>query len=724
VSYRRLRSGVVIGVVALLVGAGQAWAGGVGGTQRWSASFDAGTPAFSYDVAVSPDGATVYATGTTNYGTSAPRHYATVAVDAQTGAQRWAAVYRSSTVTQQHDQATRIAVSPDGSKLFVTGASWCGCGGSAFEGYSTVAYDAATGSKLWASSYAHPGPGAYSIAVSPDSSEVFVNGQTDTANDTVAYDAATGTQLFVISVTKSLVPWEGLAVSPDSATVYVATTVDLPASPCGYRIAAYDASDGTPRWSATYANCGGEGHLAISLSSDGSRLVAAGYGNQGFVTVAFDASTGAQLWASAASGVRTDGDVEPKVAFSPDGTRVFIVGYRCPSSCFGRRDQPFETVGYDAATGEELWQSSYDSGAENYPNDLAVNADGSQVFVTGQEQMPCYPPCTVIKVNAPLVAYDAATGVEAWVADYQDNAAWALAASPDGSNVYLAGTFTTAASASTQATPMTGQRAASCSPSACGYSMAAYNTHAGPGTVQDRDPSTRYDGWTSKFDKAALGGAYRESREHGERVTLNTAKTTSLVWVTRRGPAQGKARVWIDGHSKGTYDLYAASPSRRSISFTGLSRMDHTITVEVLGTKNPASHGRWVTVDAFKIGRNIREETASAVRYGTWRGRSNRHASGGSYRVSSSSNARLSLTVTGTRIAWITTTGRAFGKARVVIDGVRHTVDLYRPAPHWRTKITFTGLGPGRHRITIRPLHAKDPAATSANIVFDALVIR
>jgi sugar lactone lactonase YvrE len=651
----------------------------------------------------------VYSTGTTNYGTTAPGHFATVAVDAVTGQKKWSAVYRSNSSPGQRDAATRIAVSPDGSKVFVTGEDECpvGCGGGGFTGYSTIAYNATTGARLWSSQYAEAGPGAYSIAVSPDGSKVFVNGGNGNfAAATVAYDASTGAQLYVIQSSDSLVPWKALAVSPDSSTVYVATA---DGGQC--ELAAYDASDGTPRWSAAYSDCDVDGNLAIALSRDGSTLYEATYGHSGFATVAYDASTGAQLWATVTNQLRADGDIDPSIAVSPDGTKVFVLGFAdCTSSC---TDQPLVTVGYDASSGSRLWISRYDSGATNYPIDLAVSADGSQVFATGQEQMPCYSPCTTTQVNAPLVAYDPGTGAEDWVTDYQNDNSFALAASPDGSNVYVAGTFTAESSVAT----------ASCSASACGYSMTAYDAHAGPGVIQDRDPSPHYDGWRTFFNRTALGGAYRASEVKGQRVIFKTPVTRSVVWIAHRGRQEGRARVLIDGHPKGTFDLYAPVASDRSFTFKGLPRKAHFVTIEVLGTKDAASRGTWVTVDAFNVGGNVREESALNVHYGTWRSVSNPAASGGSYRESGSSDAWLTLQFTGSRIDWLTATGPAYGRARVVIDGVAHTADLYRRRRHWRARIAYTRLGPGTHTITVRPFGTKDASSSSTNVVFDAFAV-
>jgi sugar lactone lactonase YvrE len=719
----------VVAVVCCLVTSDGAWAAVASeGTQRWAASYDYGTPAYSFDVAVSPDGSTVFSTGTTVYGTSAPGHGATVAVNASTGAVRWAAVYRSSMSAGQRDRGTRVAVSPDGSRVFVIGESSCSsrCGGDAFDGYFTVAYDASSGDQLWASRYAEDGPGAYSIAVTPDGSTVFVHGGTpgDAASTTVAYDASTGDQLFVIHDPGLLVPWNALAISPDSSTVFVASTTDPTQPPCGDRVTAYDASTGMQLWTAVYPNCTWDRNLAIAISPDGSTLYENGSGNLGFSTVAYDASTGVQRWATVTDQIRVEGDVEPSVAPSPDGTKVFVLGdAACASSC---SDQPLVTMAYDASTGNQLWEARYDSGGQNYPRDLAVSGDGSRVFMTGEEQMPCHSPCTTTPDNAPLVAYDADTGTEAWVEDYLNNSAFALAASPAGSSVYVAGTFTPAATATAHRAAPLGAMARTtntCSPVACGYSMTAYNTHAGPGISQDRDPSPRFDGWRTVYDKTALGGAYRASRVKGQSVSVRTAKTTSVTWMAHRGPQEGKARVLVDGHSKGTFDLYARFSSRHAYNFTGLGRTAHTVTIEVLGTRDAASSARWVTVDGFKVGGNIRQETALSVRYGTWTGKSSRAASGGSYRESGSSRAHLSLIFTGRSITWVTATGRAYGRARVVIDGVAHTVDLYRHRNHSRVRISYGGLGSGTHTITLRPLGNKDASSTSTNVVFDAFVV-
>jgi hypothetical protein len=94
---------------------------------------------------ISPDGSTVYVTGA-SFGSTSSFDYATVAYDTSTGAKLWAERYDGSGSSSTGDQATALRVSPDGSSVYVTGGS---TGPTTSEDYATVAYDASTGASLW-----------------------------------------------------------------------------------------------------------------------------------------------------------------------------------------------------------------------------------------------------------------------------------------------------------------------------------------------------------------------------------------------------------------------------------------------------------------------------------------------------------------------------------------------------------------------------------------------
>src|SRR5262249_9187593 len=102
----------------------------------------------------------------------------TSVASATPGKQLWASTLRDAGQPVE-------AASPDGTRLFVSGAGKVG--------FETVADSAATGARLWARAYQ---PATYSnptaIAVSPDGARVYVTGHTARGGATVAYETRTG----------------------------------------------------------------------------------------------------------------------------------------------------------------------------------------------------------------------------------------------------------------------------------------------------------------------------------------------------------------------------------------------------------------------------------------------------------------------------------------------------------------------------------------------------
>jgi hypothetical protein len=132
-----------------------------------------------------------------------------------------------------------LAVTPNGSFVIVTGVS----AGPA--GYATVAYNATTGAPVWTGrTLGYPGVAIHTLAVSPDSSTVYVCGVTPVGDyhyATVAYATATGTQLW-LSTYKGPGNKGGaanaLALSPGGSTLYV-TGVSNTVSSAGFATIAY-----------------------------------------------------------------------------------------------------------------------------------------------------------------------------------------------------------------------------------------------------------------------------------------------------------------------------------------------------------------------------------------------------------------------------------------------------------------------------------------------------
>jgi DNA-binding beta-propeller fold protein YncE len=326
-------------------------------------------------MSVSPDGSTVFVVGEIRRD-DRPSDLI-LAYDAATGTQRWVG----------HPGATwadlashPVAVSPDSSTVYVTGTP----GGRNPVGYTTVAYNVATGAQLWSAATQFPQMDAESrqasgITVAPDGSAVFVTGRAGT----VAYDAATGAQLWRDHYKQRWGWWPvGIAASPDSSLVYVTTTKF---------IVAYNAATGTTAWRRPFATASNyPDPVNMALSPDGSRLFVVAQtewppdGTQYYVTMAFSTVNGARLWTASGPGRQGLESYPAGLAVNPAGTEVVVTGF-INTSVGG---DEYATVSYDAATGAQRWLD-YAEGTQ--PSDLAdasavaISADGKQVFVTGSD---------------------------------------------------------------------------------------------------------------------------------------------------------------------------------------------------------------------------------------------------------------------------------------------------------------------------------------------------
>lgn len=350
------------------------------GTRLWVARYD--DPglggAAAVDLEVSPDGSTVFVTGSVDT-SDVPDNidYATVAYDASNGDQLWAATYDGP--TDGNDDAADLAVSPDGSGVFVTGHSGGPLGPSA---YATVAYDASNGAERWVKRY--PGPGAFAAAaalgVSPDGSKVFVTGESvdpsgSSAYGTVAYDASTGDRVWLQRYARAGARRAtALGVSPDGSKVFVTGV--------GGVTTAFDAADGGTLWATRYH----ADATALVVSPDGSFVFVTGYvtrlsGWEDYATAALDAATGARAWVARYGRRGVAADVPGAIGVSPDGSEVFVTGFS--KGLVGGYD--YATLAYGAATGSRSWVKRYDGPGhrDDLARALAVSPDGSEVFVTG-----------------------------------------------------------------------------------------------------------------------------------------------------------------------------------------------------------------------------------------------------------------------------------------------------------------------------------------------------
>jgi hypothetical protein len=278
------------------------------GTEAYDSATGAGLWAASYHgpgtgsdralaVAVSPAGSTVFVTGS-SLGQNGSYSYTTLAYHAATGAAVW---------TQRYNQGTRnagasaLAVGPGGSTVYVTGASHSSHGQDA----STVAYAAATGSKLWTAQYDGPagtGNSPTSMTVSPDGSSVFVTGQTKTTAaqfvySTQAYHAASGARIWAKTYggPAGFGLAESVVVNPAGSRVFVTGyTNSVTPVATEYATLAYNTATGATFWTQLYTGPSGGANeaSAAAMDPDGSAVFVTGLslgtsGEPQFATVAY-----------------------------------------------------------------------------------------------------------------------------------------------------------------------------------------------------------------------------------------------------------------------------------------------------------------------------------------------------------------------------------------------------------------------------------------------------
>jgi hypothetical protein len=402
------------------------------------------------DLRVSPDGSTVFVTGQSG-SKGGYSDFATIAYDSSTGAKRWLARFNGP--GNASDSAVGLAVSPDGTTVFVTGWSR----GADDTDYATVAYDASTGVRQWVTMYNGPddaGDAASALGVSPDGSTVFVTGSSWGSLGladcvTIAYDTSTGTQRWVKRYdgpSHDTDVAHALTMSASGSMVFVTGSSNDASGVEDYATLAYDASTGAKLWVKRYD---GPPHdpdvaTAIGASPDGSTVFVTGYSTRraslvDYVTIAYDAPTGAKRWLKRYDGPASSDDWASALAVSPDGSAVFITG-----NSYGSGNEDYATVAYDALTGSERWVGRYNGPGNggDFAQALSVSPDGLIVWVTGFSDG-----LTSGGTHASdfaTIAYDVVGGTQDWVGRFDgpahtDDSAFALGIRPDGSAVFVTG---------------------------------------------------------------------------------------------------------------------------------------------------------------------------------------------------------------------------------------------------------------------------------------------
>ena len=406
-----------------------------------------------FAVAVTPDATKVVVTGRSR-DDATDRDQATVAFNAATGATLWTARYDDG--FGRYDVGS--AVSATDTRVFVTGRSQ---GEDGSYDWATVAYDAATGVRLWAARVAGDeglDDFSWTVVTSADGSTVYVGGGVDDGAEmpgdalVVAYDAATGDERWRARYDSGF--YDGgfrLFRSPGGDRLFLAGGTRRGNDSMNYLALGIEAEDpehlGDIVWSSFYAS--GQGHDEIrgaALSPDGTRLVVTGYSISGVVldvnTAAFDTADGSLAWSARYNGTRNAGDEAGGVAIAAGNAVVTMKGAE------GTAGFDYATRAYDLATGAVVW-TKYEGTPATPDSAYAITALGDAVYVTGYVPVPRGEIQPVFKIEPATmmtVSYDAATGNRRWIAQANNSGVGAdigVAIAAGGGKVYPAGTFAT-----------------------------------------------------------------------------------------------------------------------------------------------------------------------------------------------------------------------------------------------------------------------------------------
>ena len=424
------------------------------GAQLWVARY--GTTEFedtANAVQVSPGGGTVFVTGSTDPPSGGGGlDYATVAYNASTGAQLWLASYNDP--YGLNDYATSLAVSPSGETVYVTGPGGYENGGVSSYDYTTIAYNAATGGALWVARYNGPGNSddrATSVTLSRSGGTVYVTGYSSGTTSgydyaTVAYNAATGAQLWAKRYNgpgNSDDRATSVGVSPNGKRVFTTGYSTGKTSGDDYATVAYNATTGAQLWVKRYNGPGNGDDSAFALAvspTDGALYVTGGSASKGegpgYATVAYNVATGAQLWVKRYNGPATLDDSARSIAVSPGGGTLFVTG----QSVGTKSNYDYATIAYKATTGTRLWVKRYNGpgNSDDRATSAVVSPGGNTVYVTGES------PGTSSGYDYATIAYSATSGARLWVARLNgtgngNDTAQAAAVSPTTGTVFVTG---------------------------------------------------------------------------------------------------------------------------------------------------------------------------------------------------------------------------------------------------------------------------------------------
>ena len=385
------------------------------GTQKWVARWgDPDHYGFPTSIAVSPDGGLVFVSGSWRIDqVAADGHLTTIAFDADSGHLVWTANYDGP--GNGTDNARELAVSPDGRTLYIAGIS-AGRDNADLD-YAVVAYDTASGAELWVSRWDGIGQGntdsPFAIAINSRGDMLYLTGwsygEGEYNNDygTIAVDAAgedAGTIVWSARYDGVGVhapdQASALIVSPDDAMVFVTgMSDDVEGGPpfdvnYGYATVAYDAISGEQLWESRkqWPDTTFNSPNSVTIDPEGRRLVITGQvglRELDFGTVAYDPRTGEEVWSDRYGLEEYDFELGKEVVVDPRGDTAYVTGISAksppgiPGVVLYAPNADALTIAYDVMTGQKKWLARFNPSVTDYVSvrSMTVSPDASKIVI-------------------------------------------------------------------------------------------------------------------------------------------------------------------------------------------------------------------------------------------------------------------------------------------------------------------------------------------------------
>ncbi|UOG73184.1 T9SS type A sorting domain-containing protein [Hymenobacter tibetensis] len=312
------------------------------------------------------------------------RNYATVKYDGATGQQLWSTL--DSVAGRNSDSATDLALDAAGD-VYVTGTS-----GASGVRYFTCRYASATGTQVWASFYGGPVNNSTATHIAVDAgSNVYVTGISSGSNNpdyaTVKY-APSGQQLWVATYNgpsnNSDLP-TGLAVDA-AGSVYVTGYSGTSVSQVYNAATLKYSASGQQLWEARYNKAGSTYDQANDLALDGAgNVYVTGYsfsnGQSDYASLKYNGATGQQLWEASYNGPSGNNDYASRIALDAVGN-VYVAGSSYNTSQQSNSD--YAIVKYEPSNLPPLWEARFTGTgtSDEVASDVVTDAAGN-VYVTG-----------------------------------------------------------------------------------------------------------------------------------------------------------------------------------------------------------------------------------------------------------------------------------------------------------------------------------------------------